>query len=613
MRWWSVLGKSPSSSNEIERWAKRQAPLAFAALITAIFAYFAWCRFDTVHNQTFDLAFYTRMAWGGVRGDFWMPIVDAHVFGLHISPVLLPIGAMGAWIGTVNALILAQAVSAFGAAFMLSRLGRRRLGTTGAWMGALVLLLHPNMGHVLTYEAHPGTLALFPLAWAVERLDAQDGRSVLYACLGMLACREDLALVGLFIAVVLWRYDRRHALLCGGVCVGWFCYFLFHLHPTFAPRGGSFSQHLGIWGETPIQVLHHWFDHPDQLLRHVFEGARGTYLLRVLGPLALLPLVGWRLAIPAIPVLAMNLVSGFPTTPNMDSHYLTPALPFLAAAAILGASRLPRPNVSLGLLAAALVTGYALVGFHGGENFREDEQTHAGRAAIALVPADASVQAPDALLAHLAERTRLHRSPPPNHGDDYTIVDISHRERYAQTPTLLRTVEEPRVRNWLQRDDYGLIGSEGRYLVFARNADPRESEHLVEMRRPRRQWPGGISLSSGLRWVGAREEGDDLVVELLVTAQNPADLALRFDDGRVDLLCNGELGLTHLLAGDIIHSRHENVGIEDLSIGLIRTSGAPPTHRDPRTVPIARLRLQQRPIELRTAVPEEAPPSTLTP
>lgn len=612
MRWWSALGKSPSSSNEVERRVKRQAPLAVAALITATFAYFGWCRFDTLHNQTFDLAFYTRMAWGGVRGDFWMPIADAHVLGLHISPVLLPVGALGLLIGTVNALILAQAASAFGAAFMLSRMGRRRLGVAGAWLGALALLLHPNMGHVLTYEAHPGTLALFPLAWAVERLDAQDGRSVLYASLGMLACREDLALVGLFIAFVLWRHDRRHALLCGGACLAWFGYFLFHLHPTFAPRGGSFSQHLGMWGNTPAEVLLHWLDDPAELLGHVFSGQRGTYLLRVLGPLALLPLIGWRLAIPAIPVLAMNLVSGFPTTPNIDSHYLTPALPFLVAAAILGASRLPRPKVSLGLVSATLLAAYVWVGFHGGDKFQEDEQTRAGRAVLALIPPGSSVQAPDELLPHLAERARLHRAPPPNHGDDYTILDVSHRERYAHTPTLLRTVEEPHVRNWLQRTDYGLIGSKGPYLVFARDADPRNSECLLE-HRPRREWPGGIALSSGLRWVEVEEEGDDLVFTLLVTAQNPADLALRFDDGRVDLLCNGELGLTHLKSGDIVQTRHENVSLEDLSVGLIRTSGAPPTHRDPRTVPLSRLRLQQRPIELRPTVPEEAPTGTLTP
>ena len=591
----------------------RIAPLAVAALITAVFAQFAWRRFDTVHNQTYDLAFYARMAWGGVRGDLWMPIVDAHVFGLHVSPVLLPIGALGALIGIVPALILAQALSAFGAAFMLYRLGRRRLGPAGAWMGALVLLVHPNLGHVLTYEAHPGTLALFPLAWAAERLDAQDGRSVLYACLGMLACREDLALIGIFVAFALWRYDRHHALLCGGACVAWLAYFLFHLHPTFAPRGGSFSQHLGMWGTTPAEVLAHWASHPEQLLTHVLNGDRGTYLPRVLGPLALLPLLGPRLALPAIPVLAMNLVSGFPTTPNMDSHYLTPAIPFLAAAALLGASRLPRANISLALLGAALAVGYVWVGFQGGDSFSEDAQTRAARAALALVPADASVQAPDELLPHLAERPRLHRAPPPDHGDDITILDISHRARYARTPTLLRTAEEPRVRNWLQREDYGLIGANERYLVFARDADPRSSEHLIEVRLPRGEWPGGVSLSSGLRWVDAQQDGEDVILEFLVTARNPADLGLRFDDGRVDLLCNGELGLTHLQRGDLIRSRHENVSLEDLSIGLIRTSGSPPTHRDPRTVPLTRLRLHQRPIELRPAVPEEAPAGALTP
>lgn len=610
MRWWSASETSPSSSSSRRG---RYAALIVAAFIVSTFAVFAWLRFDAVHNRTFDLAFYTRMAWGGVRADFWMPIVDAHILGLHLSPILLPLGLLGIVIGTVNALLLAQALSAFGAAVCLARLGHRRMGSLGAWLGVFALLLHPNLGHVLTYEVHPGTLALFPLAWAAERLEARDGRGVFFACIAMLLCREDLALIGLFAGGVLWRYDRRHALWCGAICAGWFAYFLFHLHPTFSPRGGSFSQHLGIWGETPAEVVLRWLDQPGQLLAHVFGGERGTYVLRVLLPWAFLPLVGWRLAIPAIPVLGMNLVSGFATTPNLDSHYLTPALPFLAAAALVGASKLARPRLTAPLLVATLSGMYLWAGFRGGEDFVHDEDTTNARAALAQVPAEASVQAPDALLPHLAERTRLHRASPPDHGDDYTIVDVSHRERYAGTPTLLRTVEEPHVRNWLQREDYGLIGAHGRYFVFAQGADPRDSEHLIEMLRPRRTWPPAVPLSTALRWTEAREDGDDLVLEFLVVAQNPGDLALRFSDGRVDLLCDGELGLTHLRAGDIIRSRHAGVGLEDLSIGLIRTSGAPPTHRDPRSVSLERLRLQQRAVELRTPVPEEAPPGASPP
>src|SRR5690606_12609300 len=86
---------------------------------------------------------------------------------------------------------------------------------------------------------------------------------------------------------------------------------------------------------------------------------RLVYVPKVLLPLAVLPLVrpGWLL--PAAPILAMNLISEWPTTTSLEVHYLTPALPFLAAGALEGASRLFSRRMGLAL---AALTGAALIG-----------------------------------------------------------------------------------------------------------------------------------------------------------------------------------------------------------------------------------------------------------
>ncbi len=71
------------------------------AAAVPVWLWMAFARFHTVHNQTFDLAFYARMAWGMVHLVPWVSILNAPIVGLHISPVLIPLGALGAIFGTV--------------------------------------------------------------------------------------------------------------------------------------------------------------------------------------------------------------------------------------------------------------------------------------------------------------------------------------------------------------------------------------------------------------------------------------------------------------------------------------------------------------------------------
>ena len=54
--------------------------LAFA--MGLLFSTLGLARYGTFHNETFDLAFYTRIAWGLSRFEFWEPMVNAHVYGL---------------------------------------------------------------------------------------------------------------------------------------------------------------------------------------------------------------------------------------------------------------------------------------------------------------------------------------------------------------------------------------------------------------------------------------------------------------------------------------------------------------------------------------------------
>lgn len=552
--------------------------LAFACVFGLALA-----RYLTFNNCTFDLAFYARMAWGMVRLDFWDPILDAHHAGLHLSPVLAIVGALGVLIGTVPALLLAQSLACVLAAERLGVMGARHLGERGWWVGALALLLHPNLGHVATYEAHPGTLAIYPLALAIERLDAKSSRGFVWACVAVLTCREDLGLMTALLGVLAWRAGMKRVGV--GVALGSLAYvalFVVVLHPMLAPGAGSFEAHFGPWGDGFGGMVGAWLSDPLRLLGHLFAPQRMLYWIVILGPLAMLPLGGLRWLLPALPIFGINLLSHFPTTTNLDSHYSTPALPFLVAATIVALARTAdrRRHAELALMLALVVSSIAF-GVRPTDHVATGPTQEASARMVARIPDGASVQAPDPLLAHLAERERVHRAPPPDRNADYVVLDLSHRERYRHREDLLRTAEEPEARMWLAKSTYGVVLHDPPWALLERGADPRAALKRASG-SPRHRLCACLS-------VARAERLDRERVALILVAHSacPNDLALRIDT-HVELLFEGAVSPAHLREGDVVRSVHHHASGE-LRVGALRSSGARPDPADPvqLTIPVS--------------------------
>lgn len=575
-------------------WAGWALTLAVALLLL----WMAGSRFQNVHQRTFDLAFYGRLAWGLAVFDGWDPLQHAHVLGLHVSPVLVPLGWLGRLFGTVPVLLTAQVAAVAGGALVLGRLASRHLGPVGHLIGPIALLAHPNLSHVTTYEFHPGTLAVLPLAWALERLDAGDSKGVARGAIGLLLCREDLALVALMLALlVAWPHrpgarERDPAQWRRGVQLGvgalsYMALFALVLHPIFAPKDGPFQAHFGHLGQTPAEAVDNLLANPLRVFAHV-DQAKLTWLPRVLAPMAFLPLFAPRLALAGLPVLAIAFFSAFPTTVNLDSHYLTLGLPPLVASAIVGAGRLGRwlprlaPVAPFGLAAAAMV-GWALAGqTPTAAAFSADRETVARRIILDAIPEGASVQAPSAFLPHLIERPRIHMGWKTDEGADFVVLDLWHRVRYGGREVLLRTSEEPFMRGWLAKDDFAVIDHAGRYVLLERGRDPRGGVARDYIEATDRT-AAGRRLTECLRLVGAERVREGAVaLELHATGPCPADLAIRIGE-RVDLLFDGLLSPAHLQAGDRLRSEHRFDG-RVLRLSALRSSGARPLPEDPAEV-----------------------------
>lgn len=594
----------------------QRAIAAMVMLAAALFATLALLRYHTFHNETFDLAFYARMAWGEAHFDGWNPIVSAHVRGLHLSWILAPLGLVGALFGQVPTLLLAQATALSATALPLARLARRKLGEAGSGVAAIAWLLHPNVSHVATNEFHPGSIAALPLALALEALDRRNARDVAIGVAGALACREDLAMVTALVGIAAWTLARRdpsegaRRLRGAGIAIlfasiAYLAFFVLYLHPRFAPPQGSLELHFGRWGSSATEVITHLLTHPRDLLGHLAERHRILYLALISAPLALLPLLRPQWLLLGAPVLAMNLISEFPGTTDLDSHYLTPALPALVGAAIHAAAALPEwPLVRLAPLAASTILAHVALGgtplsiaFPWSEH-TDDARSRAALEILERIPSEASVQAPDALLPHLAERRTIARVPPPERNTDFVVLDLAHRSRFLHDEDLLRTTEEPIARAWLSRRDHALVHAAGDFVLLERGRDPREGVGARAI--VGRADPGsGTALCACLGIAAARIERDGesetLVLELIARGPCDDDLALRIGTdwrpARVDLIAGGLLSPAHFERGDLVRSHHPlapgEIPAGRLRVGALRSSGARPDPEDPMSVSVA--------------------------
>ncbi len=152
--------------------------------------------------------------------------------------------------------------------------------------------------------------------------------------------------------------------------------------------------------------------HPVALLQHLATFDRVLYVPVLLATTALLPLRAPRLLGGALPIVGVNLLSGFEGVRDLDSHYLTAAAPFLYAATVVGAGTLPdapraarhlRWVFALAFLLCARPWPWTRV-----RAWFPDADTTSARAAAAQIPPDAPLVAPSEILAHLAERPRVH-------------------------------------------------------------------------------------------------------------------------------------------------------------------------------------------------------------
>ncbi|MEK7516214.1 MAG: DUF2079 domain-containing protein [Patescibacteria group bacterium] len=404
-----------------------------------------------------DLAYYNQALWNTIHGQPFALTIHPHpTLGDHFEPILLLLAPLYALAPGPKILIVLQALTLGGSAFLIFLLAKEILENPSArerclprpvvrsaplretdqapWLRqlaegwgslgiALAWLANPFVWNIQLFEWHTLPFAIPPLLAALLFFE----RRRLLPFLGMLALallvREDVALVvagfGLYGLV-----RRRNIAWIAIPLAGGAAWFLFASRTIahFAIGGAyKFLIYYGWLGNSFGEMAANMVRHPLSVLAHVGTLANVEMILGLLIPFLFVPLIAPQALVIAVFQLAqfMLLVAGGSSL-IFETHYVSLFLPALFAAFIFGIRALPtlprlgwvtkrHPVLIPLLLAVTTLYSAAALGPIPGtiQSLRlakNDPLVSEAQRMIAAIPAEAGVAASYAFLPQLSSR-----------------------------------------------------------------------------------------------------------------------------------------------------------------------------------------------------------------
>ena len=400
------------------------ALIAVIILSTLAFSGLAYLKYSNLNNYAQDTALFGYAFHQTLHGR-WLPafVVERSLWGSH-ADVLMPLWLPVFWlVPTIYSLFLFQSLSISLAAWPTYLLGRRVTGDRLAGLlAASGLLLYPPVARVHVMELHDDASGLVFLLFAFYFF--QQRRFAVFA--GFLAvslfAKETIFLNTVFFSVYA-LIERRNWRWVAFPVVWSAAYFLL-VRLAVMPAWGDWwggrlydqAQYFQEWGKTPGQVMGHMLLHPLHVWNVLVGVDRWKYLRWLLVPLwVALPFGSWAW-VPALPNLAVNLLSSNALL-RAPTHWYSILLGGQLWASFVTA--LPFWNRRLtgwfgnrdytrGLCAVVLLTCALQCGmwFHPTE-YRRNSAYEAERQAMEGIPRQATVLAPDNLLAALSDRAGI--------------------------------------------------------------------------------------------------------------------------------------------------------------------------------------------------------------
>ncbi|MSP62362.1 MAG: DUF2079 domain-containing protein [Myxococcales bacterium] len=399
------------------------ACLAVLVLLTAL----SLLRHHTFHSSLYDVGIFHQMLWNTAHGRFFTSALKhGSYLGDHFSPsfgLLAPLE----WLPrALDLLLLAQAAATVITAWNAFALARRHLDARAAWLIGMGTLLCPALYCPALADLHPEPFMAALLSLSLLDLDRGSTRRAALCMLLVLAGKEDagLLLAPLGVILALHRPTRAFGVVLAVIALAWSALAVMVVMPSLRPaaRAGApwfYLGRLAHLGATPREILHTLLRHPLDTIVLSTTIRKLVTIAALLLPFALAPLRSLRL-LAVLPFLAAHYLSARWTEFFFPFHYLVPAVPILAWAAIAGAPRTIARRPLLTAALCALCGALAIVWRCDPEPLTPRPNHAALRAALAVIPDGEPVCVENWFGAHLAAREAI----------DFCVLFEWEREQY---------------------------------------------------------------------------------------------------------------------------------------------------------------------------------------
>lgn len=405
-------------------------------------------RHNLFQTHSFDLGIHDQAMWNILHSGYMRStqygVAAINYIGDHFSPLFFLLAPIYALYQNARTLLLIQSVALAAAALPIYLLARYK---TESILLAMALgasyLLSPAVHGVNTFDFHQIALVTVLLATALFALETEHDILFLVALGLSLTVKEEVALtsaaIGLYIIIAKRRYRLGAAVMA--ISLIYFALVIKVVMPALGgtPQINRFGGMMTPEAGGMSGIFRTLVTNPFYVFNFVLlDPAKLTYLLQLLLPVVLTPLLGGLGWIAAAPSFAVPFLSSAETQFSIAYHYSAHLLPFVYFLAILGVQRWSarfgsKPAFAAAILVASLAMNYSY-GWVFSKQFDGMPQRTAHAAAIeqiiqTAIPRDAAVSAMSDLVPHLSARKDIYLFPIVNDAD-YILFDTDSRANF---------------------------------------------------------------------------------------------------------------------------------------------------------------------------------------
>ncbi|MEB3151518.1 MAG: DUF2079 domain-containing protein [Sphaerospermopsis sp.] len=256
-----------------------------------------------------------------------------HVLGDHAALIFYPIALLYKIYPNVHLLFAVQAIAlAIGAIPVYALSVQSGLSVVYAQAIALSYLLYPSLFNSNFYtDFRPEAIAIPALLWAMWAGIGGKSWQLAIAVVLTLSCKDTLSLTIVACGIWLLLIQRpRYGLGCIVAGIVWFGVTVGYFVPMLRTGQAGGVVFYASLGSSPAEILQRLITEPSLILTKLFQPDTLFYYLLLVLPV----IIGlhWRqgiYAIPALPMLLLNVLSDYPAQRDLIHHYSLPIFPFL--------------------------------------------------------------------------------------------------------------------------------------------------------------------------------------------------------------------------------------------------------------------------------------------